>query len=501
MKAFERYDRWIFEEFQSCARGLPLFRIVFALYLLGYYLPRFGQLAEMPHSFFRPPFSLATFIPSVPPAWFFYSLDFAAELAAFCLLFGYRTRIASFALFASILVGNTYRFSIGPKIDHEILLLITPLFFAFSGWGNSLSHDEILLPRSERRNTISWPITLLIAVTSYCMLTAALPKALSGWANPHVLACRGFMLGNYLLDERPSIVADGMLKIQSALFWKGADYSTLIIEGGFIICMCSLTASRVIMAFATLFHALIFYSMTIFFAANLVTYACLLDFRRFLWNGRVRHMVSRFRRIAHRVRFVHLFGMSIALIGLFKVLNLLDVDVSFLANNFLMVGSVSIAIVALLHFLAAMTDRLVFGQDFPLRSNHSLVILYDGECGLCDKWVQFVLKHDLRALFRFAPLQSQRGKDLLTAAGSEPSDLSSMILIIDKKAYVRSTGPLMILRQLGGVWSLLGIFGLVPTPIRDLVYATVAANRYRWFGKSNESCRLLYPHERERFIA
>ncbi len=470
-----------------------MFRIFFALFILVFYFPRFSFLAGVPPWFYHPPLSFATFIPGVPPGWFYYLLDFLGELSALCLLFGYRTRIAGSALLAAILIGNTYRFSIGPKIDHEILILATLFCLGFSGWGNRLSHDEKRISSAERLFTPAWPIALLVLMVSFCMLTAAVPKALSGWASPHVLASRGHMIANYIQMERPSSVADHLLRVQSPIFWKMADYSTMFVEGGFILCMFSLAASRFNATAAVFFHALVYYSMCIFFATNLVAYACLLDFRRFLWNGRLRHAVRRFGRLAHRIRFPHLFFSALAFLGLRLALEEADIDLTFLPNHLLFPVALVIAVVSMLYSVASLADRLIFGHAFPLRANHSLVILYDGECGLCDKWVQFVLKHDHRRIFRFAPLQSQAGKELLRDAGSSESEVSSMILIIDRRAYFRSTGALMILRQLGGFWSLFGIFGFVPAGLRDAAYSLVAANRRRWFPKGGDSCRLPGP--------
>jgi predicted DCC family thiol-disulfide oxidoreductase YuxK len=261
-----------------------------------------------------------------------------------------------------------------------------------------------------------------------------------------------------------------------------ADYSTLFIEGGFIVCIFSLAASRFIASAAVIFHVFVLYSMRILFINNLVAYACLIDFRRFLRNGRVRHLVSRFGRLARRIRFLDLFVLAFAVWGLRLVLDV--------PGEVFMDIALVIAVVSMIYSIAALADRLIFGHAFPLGANHLLFILYDGECGLCDKWVQFVLRHDHRRIFRFAPLQSQTGKDLLRDAGKPESDLSSMVLIIDRKAYFRSTGALMILRQLGGFRSLLGIFGFIPAGLRDAIYSLVAANRHRWFPKASDSCQL-----------
>ena len=296
-------------------------------------------------------------------------------------------------------------------------------------------------------------------------------------------------------------IADLLLRIHSPLFWKMADWSTLAIEGGFIFCVVTLPSIRLIATVAVFFHAFVYFSMDIFFSWNLVAYACLLDFRVFLRKSWIRHLASRFHLLARQIRIFHLTLPAVVLLGASYAVQYFEVDVTLLLNNLAIIAAVVIAVVSLLQFLGALTDRLIFGMAFPLRADHSLVILYDGECGLCDKWVQFVLNHDHRGLFRFAPLQSFRGKELLQQAGSAESDLSSIILLIDNRPYLRSTAVLMILRQLGGCRALLGIFALVPVALRDFAYSTVATNRHRWFPKTGDSCRLPTPDERERFLS
>ncbi len=41
------------------------------------------------------------------------------------------------------------------------------------------------------------------------------------------------------------------------------------------------------------------------------------------------------------------------------------------------------------------------------------VLLFDGACNLCEGVVNFVIRRDPRAHFRFAPLQSEVGQRLL----------------------------------------------------------------------------------------
>lgn len=126
-------------------------------------------------------------------------------------------------------------------------------------------------------------------------------------------------------------------------------------------------------------------------------------------------------------------------------------------------------------------------------------ILFDGVCNLCNGSVQFILRRDPQARFRFASLQSEAGQRLVTQQGLDPQVLSSVILIEDGKVYRESTAALRIARHMTGAWKLLRVFVLVPRPIRDAVYRLIARNRYRWFGKS-ETCWLPTPELRARFL-
>jgi predicted DCC family thiol-disulfide oxidoreductase YuxK len=122
------------------------------------------------------------------------------------------------------------------------------------------------------------------------------------------------------------------------------------------------------------------------------------------------------------------------------------------------------------------------------------IILFDGICTLCNGWVDFVMRHDRAARFRFAPLQSAIGRRL---AG--PDAGASIVLVGDGYRVEQSTAVLTILSGLGGSWSLFRVLFVIPRPLRDACYRIVAANRYRWFGQ-RATCRIPTPAERARFI-
>ena len=132
------------------------------------------------------------------------------------------------------------------------------------------------------------------------------------------------------------------------------------------------------------------------------------------------------------------------------------------------------------------------------------IVLYDGVCGLCNRLVQFLLKRDTHDRFRFASLQSEFARNLLTLLGADPHDLDTVYVVKnygqpEVSLLARSEAVLYMLDQLGGVWKLAGVGRLLPGAFRDAIYKVVARNRYRVFGK-HESCMLPGPKHRNKFL-
>ena len=127
------------------------------------------------------------------------------------------------------------------------------------------------------------------------------------------------------------------------------------------------------------------------------------------------------------------------------------------------------------------------------------VIFFDGVCEFCSFWVRFVIARDPKKRFRFTPLQSPLGLQVVRALGLPEEPPQSVILKEGGRYYLRSSATLRILRQLSGLWPLLYAFLVIPAPIRDVVYNLVARNRYRWFGKK-EVCFVPTLEIRERFL-
>jgi predicted DCC family thiol-disulfide oxidoreductase YuxK len=130
---------------------------------------------------------------------------------------------------------------------------------------------------------------------------------------------------------------------------------------------------------------------------------------------------------------------------------------------------------------------------------HTAIILFDGVCNFCNSSVNFVIRHDKKDRFHFAPLQSDTGKKLLDQFHENNMEMDSVVLIENNKLYKRSTAILRIARRLGGAYSLLYGFILVPRFLRDAVYDFIGHNRYKWFGKK-DSCMIPTADVKKKFI-
>jgi predicted DCC family thiol-disulfide oxidoreductase YuxK len=127
------------------------------------------------------------------------------------------------------------------------------------------------------------------------------------------------------------------------------------------------------------------------------------------------------------------------------------------------------------------------------------IVLFDGECHFCDASVQFIIKNDPKGKMLFASLQSDIGQRLLKAQ-KVPADIDSIILIEEDKVYYQSAAALRICTHLKAPWKWFYPLIIVPYPIRNFFYGTIAKNRYKWFGKK-DSCMLPPPEIRTRFLS
>ena len=133
------------------------------------------------------------------------------------------------------------------------------------------------------------------------------------------------------------------------------------------------------------------------------------------------------------------------------------------------------------------------------------VVFYDGVCGLCNRFVRFLLERDRRASLRFAPLQGRVASEALARHGINVGDLDTIRVLMRRGAaneqlLQQSRAVLHAVAELGGAWALAARVGaLVPVTIADRVYAAVGRRRYRTFGRY-DSCPIPPPEWRDRFL-
>jgi predicted DCC family thiol-disulfide oxidoreductase YuxK len=127
------------------------------------------------------------------------------------------------------------------------------------------------------------------------------------------------------------------------------------------------------------------------------------------------------------------------------------------------------------------------------------VWLFDGVCVLCSSGVRYVLKHERHHDMRFIAIQSDLGKALALLHGIDPENPDSFLFIEDNRALAKSDGVLALLRHINGPARVLRLGKVLPKPVRDWLYDSMARNRYRLFGKY-DSCMIPDAEMQRRFV-
>ena len=128
------------------------------------------------------------------------------------------------------------------------------------------------------------------------------------------------------------------------------------------------------------------------------------------------------------------------------------------------------------------------------------VILFDGVCNFCNTSVDFVIARDPYRQFKFGTLQSEIGQAILTDSDLPTQDFTTFLYIEHGTVFIQSTAALKVARCLIGLWPLLYGLMIVPRPIRDAVYRSLARRRYLLMGK-RDVCRFPTERDRHRFLS
>ena len=136
-----------------------------------------------------------------------------------------------------------------------------------------------------------------------------------------------------------------------------------------------------------------------------------------------------------------------------------------------------------------------------MRDSRTSIVVYDGVCLLCSRWVRFLLRRDTRARFRFASIQSETGRGLMLAHGLDPASPLSLLLVEGDHGYTDTDAIARVLHHLDPWhWRMIGTGMLwMPRPMRDPLYRFVARHRYRLFGRSDQ-CFMPSVEQQTRFM-
>ena len=141
-------------------------------------------------------------------------------------------------------------------------------------------------------------------------------------------------------------------------------------------------------------------------------------------------------------------------------------------------------------------------QPPPQTGTKASVVFYDGHCGLCHRWVRYVLKHDdTKESLCFSPLQGDYIQTALPADVRNHLPDAIVVLTADGGLLIRSDAIIYILEKTGARRSLqVRLLKAVPRRVRDAGYRVIALIRKQIAGKPAEVCPVLPPEQRRRFL-
>lgn len=114
------------------------------------------------------------------------------------------------------------------------------------------------------------------------------------------------------------------------------------------------------------------------------------------------------------------------------------------------------------------------------------VMVYDGECVMCDGFFHFVLKRDRNQQVRFVIGQSPLGQHLFKSAGLPHENFTTILVFREGKAYTKVEALAELVSSFGGFWRLARLTHWVPHVLKDPLYSLIAHNRYRLFGRYDQ---------------
>ena len=253
---------------------LAALRIAFGVWVIALPVDT-TWITRVPADFFRPRPGLFFYLSSPPSETFLSLLAIATAVLALLVAVGILTTPASIGLTIAMVVGSGVSYSYS-KVDHFILFELAPLFLTYAGWGKAVSIDSLIADRRGRGTAEvarGMPVLLYAMTIGWGMLTAAVPKVMNGWLDPHRQASRGYLARDLAFNEKLGPLGPTAIKLDSTVFWKLLDYGTIIAEAGLILFVFFPLIFRIWLVLLASFHVGVYLVLGISFIDYVFVYA------------------------------------------------------------------------------------------------------------------------------------------------------------------------------------------------------------------------------------
>lgn len=507
--------RWLESTHTSTPLSLSIYRLVFAGYVLLFLLPIGVTLPDQSPEVFVPPRGLASMFGGFPSAPWVIAANVVIGSLTTMLLLGWRTRVISIALSLALMIFFARAYS-GGKINHNVLALIAPAAMAFTDWGARLSLDAARYAKrsaDQQARAQLWSnrcLTLFALAIGMAMFYAGWSKLIHGWIDPGTSATLGHATLNVMASGREPILYEPMRQWLTPWMWELMDWFTLIFELGLLVAVLNRTAFRGGLAVAVAFHVGVIFIFSISFHANIVAYGAFVAWAALLPRAGDLPALGRLQPWPAR----RAAGTLIVALGVLSTLVIArQQDVAswvpggagaalvFVPASLIACGWVVIQACRLLGAADPSPTpelRPAAGNDDRLEPTQHPILFFDGQCGLCNAAVDFVIARDQDRRFRYAMLQGELARERLIGLDHDaPPD--SLVLLDEAGVHDYSSAALRIALKLPAPWSWVRACLLIPYPLRDAVYRLIARHRYRFFGYK-ETCRMPTPEERALFV-
>ena len=124
------------------------------------------------------------------------------------------------------------------------------------------------------------------------------------------------------------------------------------------------------------------------------------------------------------------------------------------------------------------------------------IIVFDGECMLCNNYIKFITRNDSKDYFRFISMQNKDALKRINLRKDMITNNESIILINHDSVKTKSTAVIYILSQLQFPYNLFKVLSVLPTNLLDYFYNFIATRRYKIFGKVDH-CSAIYSSEEQ----